>query len=1205
MSESIRILLVDDEESFWRPMGEQLRAKGFLVDVACSGREALDYVLKAPDKYQVAVIDQVMGPPNGTEIMLEVRRVAPLIETIILTGWGDMGPGERAMELGAYRYMSKPSSANELAVNVRTAARFGRERQRSMTLQALVQAGELIGGVQTEDELYRQLYKRAGEILPHLQAFLVALFDEQNWIISVPFCTIHDAELALPHREPGQGLTEHVLQTKAPLLLPTGDDAFLQEHGLAPLEPRLSPCTSTIVVPLLHQERVLGTVQGLTFRPGVHYTPEHVSLLQAFANQVAVALQNVRQLREAHELKDATAALARHRGRDVLRIIVEEAHHIIDSDYTGLILQDKDGFLHKVHPVIPERFFDDFDEPRQEGGVTRTVAATRQPRVIPDTHQDPLVKDRVRDFGIRSMLAMPLVYGDTTLGVLYGHMFERRYFNDHDVNLWSAFASQAAVVLHNTQEEEREVQDYKRLAEALGTLTGQLSLREAVVRVATAAKKVFQSDTCRIAYVDPPTQRIVCWEWAEGDPEIYRFEGGPRRDGTTYHVIRTKKPLFRSDANLHEKPSPCPELVALGLKSFAPLPLIHKGRVSAVLHCNFLTHQQPFSDYHMVLFEAFSGRAAEALDGARRHQISALWQEPDKQIVMCGHLHGIGRLFAEYVLEAYHADLAVFYPYDPTTAPETLLAEDTVVAGKLLTPWETPQGGLGGKVMQAVADAPDGLLIVNHIQRQRNYMHSRISERERIQAFVALRLEVIPEGQSCPRVAGVLFLNYRQRTWFEPDDLMGLLLAGSRVAAAMLRLRLEEALRNQSELRNRQLRSIVNVLRAYRARLDGHTLLDRIAESANETLGVDACTLVAYDPEKEGFTYRGGAGLFEPAAHYTLSPEFKECFMGASGPIVIHDVQQDTRTRNSGFVQREGIQSVVVFPLCVEEEALGLIFVNYRQAKEPTKEEMEALSLFADMAALVLCESRIREKLGQTQSRLERRLFLNWVSMMEATWRHSLGVKASSIRNYAAVLQQLLHKGPPELHADALETVDEIDRLATEIAAAPPRVPQSWEMEEELCPLGPLIEELAEREGRSLLMKTDPPVEVTADVGALGGVQVRGYRRWLIYALESLLQNARNAMTTGGKIAIHGQRAGDWAEVRIRDTGPGIPKKVQRILFQNAVPREHNRVGMGIGGLLAAIIFEDHGGNIQIEHSGSSGTTVLIRLPIAAEVKRC
>lgn len=1036
----IRVLLVDDEISFRGPMGERLAKRGIQVDEAASGPEALAIARACGGDYDVAIIDQVMGPPNGIETMRQLRQLYPDIEVIILTGWGDMEPGEEAIKAGAYRYLSKPiRDSEELALNVRMAALYGQERQRRLALQALVRAGQRIGAVQTQDELYRHLYKETEALLPNLDSFVVTCYDEQNKILSFPFWCVRGRELQVSSRRDGNGIAEYVLRQKAPLLLGYGDEAFRQAHHLAPPDAILGYCTSEIVVPIFVEGRSWGTIHAMSTQSGVHFTGEHLEVLQAFANQAAVAIRNVQQLVEARQLQDAIAALAWQRGQEaVSRAIVISAHQLIGHDYTSLILQDPDGTLHKAPAVMPEDYEDPFEEPRQSDGITRLVIRERRHKIIPDAQQDPLVKDSMRRAGIRSILAMPLIYGERVPGVLFTHTFEPWHFGSHELSLLYTFASYAASVLHSALEE----------------------------------------------------------------------------------------------------------------------------------------------------------RASE------------IWKTLDREIATCSNRKAVYRLFAEHAREALHADFAVYYPYDPTVSAgkSQLVLGDCVSIGQLNTPWQIPQGGLGGGVSQSMAQISDGLLIVNDVESQEGRWRSHLTEREGVKAFLGLRLDVVPEGQSEPQTVGRLYLNFRRCTHFEPIDLVALRFAGSRVAAAIQRLILLDVLQEQRRQLNERLRAVVEIFDAFRERRDKKGILTRIAEVAKEVLSLDNCVLVEYDPERGCFTDQVAAASQEPEAYDRLSQAFQSWSLDKSEPVVIWDVQKDERVCGIGL---PGVQSLVIYPLRVEGEPLGLFVALYGCAQAILPESLETVGLLGDLAGLVIHEIRLVEALGHTQKRLKRREFLDWVAMLENTWRHSLVGKAAAIQNHVGILEKRLERSTNL--AEAMEgvptSVREIGRLAREIASAPPRVPQSWEMEEELLPLASLLEEVAQREGQPLESRAFLPIETKVEVQGLGGVQVSGYRRWLIYAIEALLQNAGNALPQGGTITITGQRRETWAEVRISDTGKGVPPAVRPKLFRELIPRAEDRTGMGIGSLLAATIVENHGGSIELEKPGPGDTTVLIRLPVAKETE--
>jgi signal transduction histidine kinase len=77
------------------------------------------------------------------------------------------------------------------------------------------------------------------------------------------------------------------------------------------------------------------------------------------------------------------------------------------------------------------------------------------------------------------------------------------------------------------------------------------------------------------------------------------------------------------------------------------------------------------------------------------------------------------------------------------------------------------------------------------------------------------------------------------------------------------------------------------------------------------------------------------------------------------------------------------------------------------------------------------------------------------------------------------------------------------------------------------------------------------------------------------------------------------RREGRWAEIRISDTGPGIPKEIRDRIFDPFFTTKE--VGKGSGQGLAishSVIVKKHGGTIGFETEINQGTTMIIRLPI-------
>jgi GAF domain-containing protein len=606
-------------------------------------------------------------------------------------------------------------------------------------------------------------------------------------------------------------------------------------------------------------ERVCGTITVGTYHADVTYTPEHLAILQSFANQTAAAIQHVGRLEQAERLRASAVVLSgQHTTAGVIKAIVEQGHYLIGSDITDLVIHEPDGSLRKAQMVAPQDKSDVFTEPRQQGGLTRYVVDQKKTVVIPDTSEHALIKDLVTKAGIRSVLAMPLMHDDRVLAVLFAHTYKQRFFDEYDLSLWTAFASQAAI---------------------------------------------------------------------------------------------------------------------------------------------------------------------------------ALWNALDEEI-----------------------------------------------------------------------------------------------EGERL---------------------------------------------------------------------NRQLRALVRILQASRKGSSAQDILDQVAVSVQDALGMDICSVLEYDSKERAFCRRGAVGLRYPKHEPTLSVSFRTMFLDPMQRTEIPDVRADLRMRNRSFTHREEIASVFIFPLHVEQEPLGLLFANYRHPKKLTAEELDAISIFADMAALVIRESRLRNELVQIRERLDMRVILTRMSIMEDAWRHSVTTKAATIRIQAMLLKKGIERSsmPKQAVDIALRPLVAIDALAAEIARTQPRLPQSWELEPELVPLATLLEDTYKRQSSAIEQEFGGRIEVRADFEGLDGLQVRASRRWLIFALESVFDNAKKAMPEGGVIRFSARRSGRRVEVRVSDTGKGMSAELRGKLFKEVIPKSGLDEGQGIGSMLTAIIVRELGGTIELEPA-AVGTTVLMRLPV-------
>ena len=120
MTPSPRILLVDHEVAIQRTVGPLLRSRGYDVDIAATGHEALDmFAQRTPG---LVVLDLGLPDLEGTEVCRRIREQSP-VPIIVLSARESEADKVNALDLGADDYVTKPFGPEELLARIRVALR--------------------------------------------------------------------------------------------------------------------------------------------------------------------------------------------------------------------------------------------------------------------------------------------------------------------------------------------------------------------------------------------------------------------------------------------------------------------------------------------------------------------------------------------------------------------------------------------------------------------------------------------------------------------------------------------------------------------------------------------------------------------------------------------------------------------------------------------------------------------------------------------------------------------------------------------------------------------------------------------------------------------------------------------------------------------------------------------------------------------------
>ncbi len=123
-----RILVIDDDESIRTALSLVLKEKGYEVDVAASGQEAISK--SKTNFYNLALVDLRLPDMDGTTLLTELRDTVPRMVKMIITGYPSLENAIEAVNRGADGYMVKPYKIDDLIRTIKESLRKQEEEKR-------------------------------------------------------------------------------------------------------------------------------------------------------------------------------------------------------------------------------------------------------------------------------------------------------------------------------------------------------------------------------------------------------------------------------------------------------------------------------------------------------------------------------------------------------------------------------------------------------------------------------------------------------------------------------------------------------------------------------------------------------------------------------------------------------------------------------------------------------------------------------------------------------------------------------------------------------------------------------------------------------------------------------------------------------------------------------------------------------------------
>jgi two-component system NtrC family response regulator len=167
-----KILIIDDERVICQGCHVALSERGHAVDICMSGKEGLETIQS--NTYDVLLLDMKLPDIDGMEILKTVRKTTPGVYVIVMTGYSTVKNAVEAMKLGAFDYLAKPFSDDELALAVEKAIENKRLVEENLALRKQLFERFDFSNIVGENPEILKIFERIQKVAPTDSTVLIS-----------------------------------------------------------------------------------------------------------------------------------------------------------------------------------------------------------------------------------------------------------------------------------------------------------------------------------------------------------------------------------------------------------------------------------------------------------------------------------------------------------------------------------------------------------------------------------------------------------------------------------------------------------------------------------------------------------------------------------------------------------------------------------------------------------------------------------------------------------------------------------------------------------------------------------------------------------------------------------------------------------------------------------------------------------------------